>query len=72
MLLSLYFITASHFIMNYQMRNKYHLSKLVISVLFSDTEDGEYVNLSVIEKEKGTVHIASIKKAELKRMGKSL
>ena len=41
-------------------------------VIFSDTEDGEYVNLSVVEKEKGIVHIASIKKSELKRMGRSL
>lgn len=58
--------------MKYEMRNKYHLSKLVTFVIFSDTEDGEYVNLSVVEKEKGIVHIASILKSELKRMGKSL
>ena len=54
------------------MRNKYHLSKLVQEVIFGDTEDGEYVSLSVNNKEKGVIHVASIPKAELKRMGRSL
>ncbi|MBA7493354.1 hypothetical protein ES702_03912 [subsurface metagenome] len=57
--------------MEYLMKNKYHMSKMVQTVIFGDTEE-DWVSISVLEKEKGVVHLATILKSELKRMGRSL